>query len=226
MLLKAAGNIISRLQKTEKVERFRLSLQLVGLAIFIYFGSQSTFYVVLLSVPVALLFGPVYCGWMCPRGMFQNIIGSMGKRVLGKRYNKLVPKRIHKPLLYFRYVVLLFLLTVMVLHELQVIDDIIMESVVTDGLIVVMVVSILLSFFVDRAACRYFCKEGAAASLTNLVKIRMIRRDPSICNSCGICDRVCPMWIDVSKKDVVRDTVCISCMKCVQKCPVDALKVE
>ncbi|MCM1987830.1 4Fe-4S binding protein [Methanococcoides seepicolus] len=227
--MKVAGNIISRLQKiekVEKVERFRLSLQLIGLAIFIYFGSQSTFYVVLLSVPVALLFGPVYCGWMCPRGMFQNIIGSMGKRVLGKRYNKLIPKRIHKPLLYFRYVVLLFLLTALVLYELQLIDDSLMESVVIDGLLVIMVVSILLSFFVDRAACRYFCKEGAAASLTNLVKIRKIKRDASLCNSCGICDRVCPMWIDVSKKDVVRDTACISCMKCVQKCPVDALRVE
>ncbi|NYT19826.1 MAG: 4Fe-4S dicluster domain-containing protein, partial [Methanosarcinales archaeon] len=55
---------------------------------------------------------------------------------------------------------------------------------------------------------------------------RKIRRDHSLCNSCGVCDRVCPMWIDVSKKDVVRDTACISCMKCVQKCPVDALKVE
>ncbi|NPE29277.1 4Fe-4S binding protein [Methanococcoides sp. SA1] len=219
-------NIISGLQRLEKVERFRLSLQLIGLAIFIYFGSQSTFYVVLLSVPVALLLGPVYCGWMCPRGMFQNIIGSMGKRVLGKRYNKIIPKSIHNPLLYFRYVVLLFLLAALVLHEFKFIDDLIMESVVIDGLLMIMVVSILLSFFVDRAACRYFCKEGAAASLTNLVKIRMIKRDASLCNSCGICDRVCPMWIDVSKKDVVRDTACISCMKCVQQCPVDALRVE
>ncbi|WP_052402834.1 4Fe-4S binding protein [Methanococcoides methylutens] len=220
------GNIISRLQNSEKVERVRLSLQLIGLAIFIYFGSQSTFYVVLLSIPIALLFGPVYCGWMCPRGMFQNIIGSMGKRVLGKRYNTLVPKRFHGSLLYFRYVVLLFLVTALLLHEFQFINDSIMESVVVDGLLLIMAVSILLSFFVDRAACRYFCKEGAAASLTNLVKIRMIRRDHSICNSCGICDRMCPMWIDVSKKDVVRDAACISCMKCVQKCPVNALKVE
>ncbi|AKB85548.1 4Fe-4S binding protein [Methanococcoides methylutens] len=217
---------MERVQKIEKAEKFRLALQLVGLAIFIYFGSQSTFYVVLLSIPVALLLGPVYCGWMCPRGMFQNVIGSMGKRVLGARYNKLVPKKLHKPLSCFRYVVLLFLLTAMVLHELRIIDDAIMESVVIDGLVVIMVLSILLSFFVDRAACRYFCKEGAAASLTNLVKIRKIRRDPLLCNSCGICDRVCPMWIDVSRKDVVRDTACISCMKCVQKCPVDALRVE
>ncbi|NYT19001.1 MAG: 4Fe-4S binding protein [Methanosarcinales archaeon] len=224
--MKAAETIISNFQKSEKVERFRLSLQLVGLAIFIYFGSQSTFYVVLLSVPVAFLFGPVYCGWMCPRGMFQNIVGSMGKRVLGKRYNKLVPKWVHGPLLYFRYVVLLFLVTALVLHEFQFIDDSIMESVIIDGLLLIMAVSILLSFFVDRAACRYFCKEGAAASLMNLVKIRKIRRDHSLCNSCGVCDRICPMWIDVSKKDVVRDTACISCMKCVQKCPVDALRVE
>jgi polyferredoxin len=113
-----------------------------------------------------------------------------------------------------------------VLYEFRLIDDTIMESVVVDGLLLIMVVSILLSFFVDRAACRYFCKEGAAASLTNLVKIRKIKRDDSLCNSCGICDRVCPMWIDVSKKDVVWDTACISCMKCVQKCPVDALRVE
>ncbi|MGM0770451.1 MAG: 4Fe-4S binding protein [Halobacteriota archaeon] len=219
-------NMMEWLQNGEKAGRFRLYLQFVGLAIFIYFGSQSTFYVVLLSIPAALLLGPVYCGWMCPRGMFQNFIGSMGKWVLGKRYNTLVPKWMHKPLSSFRYVVLLFLLTAMVLNHFRIIDDIIMESVVMDGLIVIMAFSIFLSFFVDRAACRYFCKEGAAASLTNLVKIRKIRRDSSLCNSCGICDRVCPMWIDVSKKDVVRDTACISCMKCVHECPVDALKME
>lgn len=89
-----------------------------------------------------------------------------------------------------------------------------------------MVVSILLSFFVDRAACKYFCKEGAAAGLLNLVSRKKIRRAASLCIPCGICDRVCPMWIDVSNRDIVTDHSCVCCFRCIQACPVDALSID
>ncbi|MCD4703074.1 MAG: 4Fe-4S binding protein [Methanosarcinaceae archaeon] len=186
---------------------------------------ESTIYVILLTIPLALLVGPVYCGWMCPRGMFQDLAGLMGRKVLGKRYNKLIPKEVHNRLRYFRYIIMIFVLVTVVLYELQIVGES-LESAIVDGLIAIMVISILLSFFVDRAACKYFCKDGAAASLINLVILKKIKRNSSLCDSCGICDRVCPMWINVSKKDVVEDKTCISCFKCVYECPRDALSIE
>ncbi|WP_340818815.1 4Fe-4S binding protein [Methanolobus sp. WCC4] len=223
--MKNVNDLLSDSARRKSVEAFRLIMQLTGLAIFVYFGSQSTIYVILLSVPLALLFGPVYCGWICPRGLFQDIFARLGRRVLGKRYNAAVPRKFHPWLMYSRYALMLFVLVTLILSEL----DLLPEStgiLILEGLVAIMIVSILLSFFVDRAACKYFCKEGAAAGLLNLVSRKKIRRDASLCNSCGICDRVCPMWIDVSKRYIVTDHSCVCCFKCVQACPLDALYID
>ena len=47
---------------------------------------------------LAVLFGPVFCGWICPFGSIQEWIGRIGKRLFGKRYNTFVPARIDRPL--------------------------------------------------------------------------------------------------------------------------------
>ncbi|WP_406662462.1 4Fe-4S binding protein [Methanolobus sp. ZRKC3] len=216
---------ISRSKNRKKVELYRLVFQIVGFAIFVYFGSQSTMYVVLLSVPLALLFGPVYCGWMCPRGLFQDIFARIGRKLLGRWYNTLIPESLHPNLMYFRYVLLAMVLITLVLFELHLLSDN-FQLLVLDGLVLVMIVSIFLSLFVERAACKYFCKEGAVGGVCNLVKVKMIKRDSALCNSCGVCDRVCPMGIGVSKKGIVDDHCCVSCFKCVQRCPVDALSID
>ncbi|MBP2029199.1 polyferredoxin [Methanohalophilus levihalophilus] len=219
------NSITSKLKISKRRETYRLIFQLIGLSIFVYFGRESTIYVILLTLPLAVLIGPAYCGWMCPRGMFQNIAGIVGRKFLGKRYNRLVSRKVHDKLRFFRYVLLLFVLATVILYEFEVLG-VSVEAAIADGLVAIMVLSILLSFFVDRAACRYFCKDGAFASLVNLVKIRKIRRDKSLCNSCGICDKVCPMWIEVSTKGAVEDHSCISCFKCICACPQDALSIE
>lgn len=198
---------------------------MVGLAIFIYYGSQSTMYVVLLSIPLALLFGPIYCGWMCPRGLFQDMFAIIGRKVLGKKYDSFVSASLHPKLMSFRYVLLLMVLIVFVLSESHLISEN-FQIILLEFLVVVMVISVLLSLFIERAACKYFCKEGAVGGVYNLVKVNRIKRDTSLCNLCGICDQICPMCIKVSKKDVVDSHSCISCFKCVQQCPVDALYID
>ncbi|WP_406657100.1 4Fe-4S binding protein [Methanolobus sp. ZRKC2] len=223
--MKDINDLLSSSSTRKKVERFRLFLQLAGLAIFVYFGSQSTIYVILLSVPLALLFGPVYCGWMCPRGLFQDIFARVGSKTLGKRYNVAVPRRFHPFLMYSRYILLLFVLMTLILSVLGVLQESI-EILILEGLVAIMIFSILLSLFVDRAACKYFCKEGAVGGLLNLVSRKKVTRDTSLCNSCGICDRVCPMWIKVSKKHIVTDHSCVCCFKCIQACPVCALHIK
>ena len=38
----------------------------------------------------AVLFGPVFCSWVCPFGSFQEQVGKLGRRFFGRRYNSLV----------------------------------------------------------------------------------------------------------------------------------------
>lgn len=116
--MKNVNDLLSDPARRKSVEAFRLFLQLTGLAIFIYFGSQSTIYVILLSVPLALLFGPVYCGWMCPRGLFQDIFARLGRKVLGKRYNTAVPGKFHPVMMYSRYVLMVFVLVTLSFQNL------------------------------------------------------------------------------------------------------------
>ena len=223
--MKNVNDLFFNPSKRKTVEAFRLILQLTGLVIFVYFSSQSTIYVILLTVPLALLFGPVYCGWMCPRGLFQDIFARFGSKVLGKRYNAAVTRKIHPWLIYSRYVLMVFVLVTLILSEFGFLSGS-TEILILEGLVAIMIVSILLSFFVDRAACKYFCKEGAAAGLLNLVSRRKVKRDASLCNSCAICDRICPMWIEISKKDIVTEHSCVCCFKCMQVCPVNALYID
>jgi ferredoxin-type protein NapH len=218
-------HFISNSKNKKKVEFYRLIFQVIGFAIFVYYGSQSTMYVVILSIPLALLLGPVYCGWMCPRGLFQDMFAWLGRKIFGKRYNCLMPASFHPRLMSFRYILLLMVIISFTLSETYLISES-AQILFLEALVAIMVLSVFMSLFIERAACKYFCKEGAVGGVCNLIKSRYVKRNSSLCNSCGLCDRVCPMSINISKKDLVDNHLCISCFKCVQQCPTDALYIK
>ena len=66
---------------------------------------------VVLLVLVSLLsvaFGPVFCGWICPLGTFQEWLSSLGRKIFKRNYNSFVPARLDNYLRYLRYVVLIW----------------------------------------------------------------------------------------------------------------------
>lgn len=91
------------------------------------------------------------------------------------------------------------------------------------GGFIVLIVTLLLSFVMERPWCKYACPYGGLLGLFNKISIFKIRRNPVSCISCDKCDDVCPMNIDIANKDVITDVRCIRCMECVseQTCPVD-----
>ena len=42
---------------------------------------------------LSILFGPVFCGWVCPLGTVQEWVGKLGKKLFRRRYNHFVPAR-------------------------------------------------------------------------------------------------------------------------------------
>ncbi len=71
---------------------------------------ESSFILMLLGFLLALLFGPVFCGWVCPLGTIQEWFSGIGKRIFKRRFNRFIPYRIDRYLRFLRYGVLIWVL--------------------------------------------------------------------------------------------------------------------
>jgi len=92
----------------------------------------------------------------------------------------------------------------------------------TIGGIIVLLVTLLASLFVERPWCKYACPFGAVVGLTNFLRVFKLKRNESTCIDCGMCDKACPMNIVISDKKIVNDHQCIGCNECTSdvQCPV------
>lgn len=191
---------------------------------------EASFILMYLGFGLALLFGPVFCGWVCPFGTVEEWIGKIGKKLFRKRFNTLIPAKLDRVLRYLRYVVLALVVVVTArsgqllfanLDPYNALFAFWTGEVPRTALIVLGVV-LLLSLAVERPFCKYACPYGAVQGVFNLFRIFRIRRNAATCIDCSKCDRACPMNIEVSSRTTIRDHQCISCMKCTSEdsCPV------
>lgn len=191
---------------------------------------ESSVVLGLAGVFLALLFGPVICGWVCPFGSVQEWLGKLGRKILKKRYNNLLPPRLDKVLRYLRYAVLAWVLWATASAGKLVFQDVdpyyalfnFWTGEVTVAAFAILGLTLLLSLAVERPFCKYACPYGAFQGIFNLFRVFGIKRNPATCISCKACSRACPMNIDVMAKKTVRDHQCISCLECSSEaaCPV------
>ena len=174
-----------------------------------------------------VLSGSVFCGWICPFGSLQEWLGKLSKKIF-PWYNK-GSKKIDKYLRYLRYIVLLFVAFQTFrtsaaffnrYDPANAIFNIWSDSISMTGY-GLMALFFLLSFFIERPFCRYLCPLGALGGIFNLFSLMRIKRTPSSCIDCKVCDNSCAMNIRVSNESYVKDTLCNRCMKCVSNCPVN-----
>ena len=192
---------------------------------------QSSFVLMVLVFLLAILFGPVFCGWVCPLGTVQEWVGKLGKKIFRKRYNHFIPSKLDRYLRYLRYALLAWVIYMTAMTGKLVFSDLDpyfalfnfwTGEVAISGLLI-LGVTLLGSIFVERPWCKYACPYGAVLGITNLFRIFSIRRGESECKLCGVCTRDCPMNIPVDDVLVVNDLQCISCLECTSEavCPVD-----
>jgi len=191
---------------------------------------ESAVVLAVLGLFLAIVFGPVICGWVCPFGTFQEWIGKLGRKVFKKKYNHFINTRLDKILQYTRYLVLIWVSYMTVVTGKLIFQDydpyfalfnFWSGEVAISGLLLLGLVMIL-TLFVERPFCKYACPYGAFLGIFNLFRVFKIRRTEATCISCNACTKACPMNIDVATDGVVRDHQCISCMKCTSEtaCPV------
>ncbi len=192
---------------------------------------EASFALMVIVFLSAVLLGPIFCGWVCPFGSFQEWVGKLGKRLFRKSYNGILPAKIEKALGFLRYGVMIWVVYATAVSAKLVFSTYdpysalfsfwTSEAQIAGVLILAAVIAA--SFIIERPWCKFACPYGALLGLTNLIRPFAIRRRASTCISCGKCDRSCPMNIDVSKAKAIRDTRCITCLECTSEaaCPIE-----
>lgn len=192
---------------------------------------KSTLGIVIgISIILAIVFGPVLCGFICPFGAIQDLVARIGKKLFKGKYNKFISSDLDNKLKYIRYVVLIATLILTASSGVILIESLnpyhaflgIFDAkpISLMGMLILCLI-ILTSLFIQRPWCKYLCPYGAFLGIFNKFKVFRVAREKSSCVNCKRCNKQCPMGIEVHSMEVVRDIRCISCLECVDKnvCP-------
>ncbi|MBN2226672.1 MAG: 4Fe-4S binding protein [candidate division Zixibacteria bacterium] len=187
---------------------------------------------ILLGITVILVFisGRSFCGWICPLGTLQGIMGGIGRRITKRKFP--LSLKTDRPIRYLRYPILVVFTVgawiggkllirpydpwVAYMH-LSNFADTIDEFPI--GL-AILVSTLIMSLFIPRFFCRYLCPMGVFLGILDRVSAFRLERNRDTCINCMLCDKKCPVGIPVESMTVIDRVECLSCGECVPVCPV------
>ncbi|MBD3162579.1 MAG: 4Fe-4S binding protein [Candidatus Eisenbacteria bacterium] len=210
---------------------------LMGALDWIYQGTLNTIHpaatiLFLVFVGLSLALRKSFCGWICPVGFLSEWLGRLGVGLFGRNFRIWkwadVALRSLKYLLLAFFVWAIFSMTPAALNAFiqspynKVTDVKMLLFFVEIGSVGLIVIGILmlLSVLVQGFWCRYLCPYGALMGLFSWMSPVQVHRNADACTDCGICDRVCPARLPVSRKRSIGSVECIGCTDCVSSCPV------
>lgn len=191
------------------------------------------------AIFLVVLVGRYFCGWICVIGTLQELARKAGAKLMRKT-ELVIPEKIDRPLRYLKYGVLIWSLwatwktatLVIRPYDPMAAYGHMFSGNLTDlwnefavGLLI-LVGSIIGSFFVDRIFCKYLCPLGAFLGLFSKISLFRIQREESACINCKLCSRKCPVNIPVDEVKEVRSAECIGCLSCITTCPTGKMGTE
>lgn len=190
---------------------------------------------------IGLLIGRVVCGYLCPFGLFQELI-----------YRLPTPKfklpRGAERIKYFVLITFVLILPAAVTDYAGIGEPAFCEYIcpvgtleaglpllithpelraVLGGLfalkIAVLLIVLIGSATVERFFCRVLCPLGAMYGLLNRISFYRLSIDEKKCVGCGRCARACPMLIDPTAAP--NSSECVRCDRCAADCPSKAIEI-
>ncbi len=177
----------------------------------------------------SLIYGRVFCGYLCPLGTIQEALYSF-RTMKYKKAHKL-PYFYEKRLAKLKYVVLIFTMALAIAGMAFVFIRFCpiyalsqLPSLALPGLFVFILI-FTLGLFIERVWCRFLCPYAGLLNLFQLlgsaagIRRRKIRRNLERCIDCGVCDINCPMNLYITENEYVQEVDCIHCNECAKCCP-------
>ncbi len=203
---------------------------------------KFSFYVVGILLAVGVLLGRAVCGWLCPFGLFQELLHKFPSPKL----------KLKKAFIYVKYVVLVVFVIVLPIAVTDYMGmgkpafcQYICPAGTLEGGIplllshkalrqtigslftlkmTILIVTIIGCVLIYRFFCRVFCPLGAIYGLLNEISIYRLEIDAHKCVSCGKCKRICKMEVDPVKTPASAE--CIRCGACADTCPEGAICLQ
>ncbi len=219
-----------------------------GNANFLFFGTAwrppeiNFLWIMAILVLSTLIFGRVFCGWICPFGFLLEMTGKISGFIKNIRKND---ERVKSKAIAFskfnsylsngKYLTL-FLVFVLAYQWKEALFCYICPAgglfkgaigfFIPVSLIGLAVVFVGVVFWGMRIWCRYLCPLGGVFSLLALKQVFRIRKEGK-CAGCGDCKRACPVDIDLENEfryGKLLSSDCLMCFRCLEACSEKILK--
>lgn len=186
-------------------------------------GSQIL-YLVLMLLSLFLL-GKIWCGFLCPFGLFQDVLTFIRKKwkihpiIIGRS-----GRIIYQLLKWILVLCLLFGIGFCSLCPVKYIMFPFAGLFPGFNLAGFIIAGIVVGFcFMKESAFCLICPLGTIMGLLNRFTAVKIKKRGEGCTHCRACTEVCPMYIDeiyqVRNNPDVTHPDCIYCLKCIDACP-------
>jgi transcriptional regulator of nitric oxide reductase len=170
---------------------------------------------------VVLIGRGVFCGWLCPFGALQELLGQLSRALRVPQWNP--PVAVEKRLWLGKYIAAAAVLVLVMTQvdpsgatlEIEPFKTAITSKFTRAWPYVIYAVALLaIGLFSERAYCRFLCPLGGVlAFLDRLHLLNLLKRRPECGNPCHLCERSCPVRaIERSGKIVTAE--CFQCLDC------------
>jgi polyferredoxin len=198
----------------------------------------------LVTVALTIIFGRFFCGWVCPFGSLQHLVGFLGNRKT--KLAKRIQLNKYRKAQCIKYLILIFFLFMaafpsigatlqtglldpipLAARSFQLLLSIADRTVnfvsatprFYEGawlILLIFFTAVLLNLLIPRFYCRFICPLGALFGILSRFAIWRIGKNQSECSNCKLCDRSCEGGCEPSSN--IRISECVLCFNCRQDC--------
>lgn len=231
-----SGADVSLSMRPGGVEAFLPISGLMGTASLVKNGEINTVHpaaviIFLTIIVLSFLLRRSFCSWICPIATISESAWKSGFKLFSRNYR--LPELLDLLLRSIKYVLLAFFiffiaismspdaLSRFIQSDYHKIADVRMMNFflhISPFALTIIAILVLFSFLLRNPFCRYICPYGAFLGLIAIFSPIRVTRDTERCVSCGVCNQVCPTYIDVMHKTSVASPECIACWRCVSHC--------
>lgn len=172
-------------------------------------------------ISVLLIGRGVFCGWLCPFGALQELLGQLSRAARLPQWSP--PAALEKRLWMGKYIAALAVLGLAITAidpsgasvEIEPFKTVITSKFTRAWPYVLYAGGLLaIGLFSERAYCRFLCPLGGVlAMLDRLHLLNLLKRRPECGSPCHLCERSCPVRA-IEKSGKIVTAECFQCLDC------------